>query len=357
MTRVRMKYLKVYTDRHGKQRVYFRKPGSPRIALPADMESKAFRVAYDAAMDAAPRQIGIERVKEGSFSALIAAYYKSKDYTRLSDSARRSYRTVLEQFRASYGDMSVRTLKREHVVKLLDAMDEKPGAQETLRKRLNTLLNFGADRGWRPDNPMTGMRRKKAESDGFRAWTEEDIAAFEAHWPSGSRERLALALLLYTGQRRSDVVGMGRQHVKDGRIKVKQQKTGKELWIKLHSRLRAEIEAAPKTQLTFVQTQYGEPFSSNGFGNWFSGKAQRAGLPPKSSAHGLRKAAARRLAEAGCTPHQIMAITGHANLSEVTLYTAAADQERLADEAVEKIERETKVSNPERPGRQNGRKR
>jgi integrase len=354
MTRVRMKYLKVYRDQHGRQRVYFRKPGSPPIALPADMESKAFRQAYDAAMDAAPRQVGAERVKEGSFSALIAAYYKSKDYTRLSESARRSYRTVLEQFRAEYGDMSVRTIRREHIVKILDTMDERPGAQETLRKRLNTLLNWGADRGWRAGNPMTGMRRKKAESEGYRAWTEEDIAAFEAHWPSGSRERLALALLLYTGQRRSDVVGMGRQHIKDGRIKVKQQKTGKELWIRLHSRLKAEIDAVSKTQLTLVQTQYGEPFSAPGFTNWFREKAQTAGLPLKSSPHGLRKAAARRLAEAGCTPHQIMAITGHENLSEVTLYTASADQERLADEAMDKIERETKVSKPAGPLRQNG---
>jgi integrase len=352
MTRVRMKYLKVYRDQHGKQRVYFRKPGSPSIALPADMESKAFRQAYDAALDAAPREIGADRVKEGSFSALIAAYYKSKAYRDLSESAQRSYRGVLERFRAKYGDMSVRALKREHVVKLLDAMDEKPGAQTTLRKRLNTLLNFGADRGWRPDNPMTGMRRKNAESEGFRAWTEEDIAAFETHWPSGTRERLALALLLYTGQRRSDVVGMGRQHVRDGRIRVKQRKTGKELWIRLHSCLKTEIDAAPRTQLTFVQTQYGEPFSDAGFTKWFGEKARAAGLPPRSSPHGLRKAAARRLAEAGCTPHQIMAITGHENLSEVTLYTAAADQERLADEAVQKIDPGTKVSKGQGPDRQ-----
>jgi integrase len=344
MTRVRMKYLKVYKDKSGRQRVYFRKPGAPVVALPADMESKAFRVAYDAAMDSAPRDnIGASRTKEGSFSAVIAAYYKTKAYKGLSDSARRSYRGILERFRAQHGDMSVRALKREHVVRMLDLMDDRPGAQETLRKRLNTLLNFAADRGWCDRNPLTGMRRKHQAGDGFRAWTEADIAAFEDRWPLGSRERLALALLLYTGQRRSDVVGMGRQHVKNGRIRVVQQKTGKELWIRLHSRLKAELDAVPRTQLTFLQTQYGQPFTANGFGNWFGGRADSAGLPEGSNSHGLRKAAARRLAEAGCTPHQIMAITGHANLSEVTLYTASVDQERLADEAMEKVEG-TKVS-------------
>lgn len=350
MTRIRMKHLKIYRDRHGKQRVYFRKPGAKAITLPSDTESREFREAYDAALSGAPRVIASDRWAPGSFGALIAAYYQSREYTDLSDSARRSYRTVLEQFRGKHGNMSVKTIKREHIVIMLDKLDQKPGVQLTLRKRLNTLLNYAADRGWRPDNPMTGMRRKRKQTEGFRAWTEGDIAKFEAYWPEGSRERLALALLLYTGQRRSDVAPMGRQHVRDGRIRVVQQKTGKELWIKLHTALQAELERVPKNQLSFLQTQYGQPYSSVGFTNWFSEKAQEAGLPLRSAPHGLRKAAARRLAEAGCTANQIMAITGHANLSEVTLYTAAADQERLADEAIARTEMSTRSNHVDKTG-------
>jgi integrase len=101
---------------------------------------------------------------------------------------------------------------------------------------------------------------------------------------------------------------MGRQHVRAGKIRVVQSKTGTPLWIPLHPELAAEVALAPKDQLTFLQTQYGKPFSPAGFGNWFGEKAQDAGCPEGCTAHGLRKAGSRRLAEAGCTPHQIMAI-------------------------------------------------
>jgi integrase len=199
---------------------------------------------------------------------------------------------------------------------------------------------------------MSEMRRPKKAKEGFRAWTGEDIAQFEARWPSGSRERLALALLLYTGQRRQDVIVMGRQHVRGGVISVVQQKTGTRLEIPLAIPLRSELAQVPPGQLTFLQTQYGEPFTPAGFGNWFRERAQAAGLPARSNAHGLRKAAAAALAESGCTDKQIMAVTGHKNLSEVTLYTASADQARLAREAIARLEKRTKRLTGSRPVRQ-----
>src|SRR5207247_11179099 len=62
-------------------------------------------------------------------------------------------------------------------------------------------------------------------------------------------------------------------------------------------------------------------------------RCNEAGLP-HCSAHGLRKAAARVLAEAGCTAHEIGAITGHSSLAELVRYTKAADQRRLAEAAM-----------------------
>lgn len=168
-------------------------------------------------------------------------------------------------------------------------------------------------------------------------WTEEDIAAFEKHWASGTRERLALALLLYTGQRRGDVVRMGRQHMSGDTIRVVQSKTGARLVIPLHPKLRIEIDASANTNhLTFLVTNWGRPFSAAGFGNWFRDVCDDAKLTGRS-AHGLRKAAARRLAEAGCSVLQIQAITGHKTLAEVTRYTAAADQERMARDAIKRM--------------------
>jgi integrase len=128
---------------------------------------------------------------------------------------------------------------------------------------------------------------------------------------------------------------LGRQHIRDGFINVRQQKTGIELAIPIHPILASVIGQTPADHLTLLTTKAGKPFSAAGFANWFRDRCKEAGLV-HCSAHGLRKAAARRLAEAGCTTHEIAAITGHASLSEVQRYTKAADQRRLALSAMEK---------------------
>jgi integrase len=347
MVTFRMRYVQAYADRHGRQRYYYRRPGFPRVALTGEPGSEEFAKAYDVARTSAPRRIGEDRVAAGTFSWLIVAYYDSAAYGKLKPITKRTYRNVLERFRQTFGDDAVKSMTPKRLDALLEAT---PKNLKTVRQVLRLILKLAVRRELITVNPMDGLRLARTAGAGFRAWTEDDIAAYCAHWPTGSRERLALALLLYTAQRRADVVPMGRQHVRAGKIRVVQSKTGTPLWIPLHPELAAEIEAAPKDQLTFLQTQYGKPFSPAGFGNWFGERAEKAGCPDGCTAHGLRKAGSRRLAEAGCTPHQIMAITGHKNLSEVTLYTASADQERLADQAIER----TKTSNPARPVRQNG---
>jgi integrase len=128
---------------------------------------------------------------------------------------------------------------------------------------------------------------------------------------------------------------MGRQHIRDGALYLRQEKTSIELVIPIHPTLAAIIGENTADHLTFLTTTLGKPFTPAGFGNWFRDRCNEAGLR-HCSAHGLRKAAARRLAEAGCTMHEIAAITGHASLSEIQRYTKAADQKRLALSAMEK---------------------
>jgi integrase len=79
-------------------------------------------------------------------------------------------------------------------------------------------------------------------------------------------------------------------------------------------------------------TEFGKPFTANGFGNWFRDRCVEAGVPGR--AHGLRKAAASRLANLGATEKEIMAITGHTTSKEVTRYTKGADQRVLAERAM-----------------------
>ncbi len=179
-----------------------------------------------------------------------------------------------------------------------------------------------------------------------------DVKKFEERWPLGSRERLALGLLVYTGQRRGDVVRMGPRDVTGDLIHLVQGKTGADLMIPIHPNLRTIPDATSIVGETSLTTLRGSAFKSETFGNWFRDACDAAGLP-KRSAHGLRKTAAARLAEAGCTTKQIQAIIGHATMREVERYTKSADQQRLAREAMAKLQQRTaetaEVSNLSNP--------
>ena len=101
-----------------------------------------------------------------------------------------------------------------------------PHAARSFLKALRAVVAIARRTGIRDDDPTEGIRVKVRATAGFRTWTEDDIAQFEAAYPIGSRARLAFALLLFTGQRRGDVIRLGRQHVKGGFITVRQGKTG-----------------------------------------------------------------------------------------------------------------------------------
>lgn len=347
MAKLDLPYVQAFVDRHGRTRRYFRRSGWPTVPLPDDMRSEAFLTAYTKALTAdrpAPRSVSHPR----SLDSLIAKYYRTADFRALDAGTQRNYKFILERFRDEHGDLLTSTVRRGDIAAILDARAATPAAARNLRKRLNQLFDYAIELEWIAANPSRATKPPKAEGDGFRAWEEEDIAQFEEAYPIGSKERLALALLLYTGQRRSDVAGMGRQHVKDDKIHVVQFKGRKRspvrLAIPIHPILRAAIDAAPTDQMSFVMTAFGKPFSHAGFTNWFSAAAEKAGLPAGCTPHGLRKAASRRLAEAGCTTHQIAAITGHKSLKEVERYTKSASQSGLAESAMATL-RERQLSN------------
>jgi integrase len=228
---------------------------------------------------------------------------------------------------------------------LLDERADKPEAARNLLRTLRVLLNHAAEVGMRVDNPALGIRLGRRKGDGYHTWTEPEISQFEAHQPVGSKARLALALGVYSGQRRTEVVARGRRHIRDGVLYITQSKTGTQLAIPVHPDLADVLEATPiPITNTFLTTSYGKPFTSHGFGAWFRARCDEAGLPPECAFHGLRKAACRRLAEAGASANVIAAISGHKSLSQVEHYTKQADQARLARTAVNLLKGESRTS-------------
>jgi integrase len=334
------KFVHGFIDRHGKPRWYFRRAGFKQVRLPGLPWSPEFMSAYEAVLSETPRpEIGARRTKPGTVASAVAGYFGSATFANLAESTRRTRRQILERFRAEHGDKAIATLGKTHVERMVNAKAATPGAALNFLGALRALMRHAITVGLRADDPTVGIRGPKFKSAGFYTWTEADIAAFEAKHPVGTRARLALALLLYTAQRRADVIKMGRQHVRDGLIHVRQSKTGTTLAIPLHPELCRVLDATPAENMTFMTTTGGKPFHPDSFTHWFKRQCREAGLPVKASVHGLRKAACRRLAELGCSASVIASISGHSTLREVSRYTAAADQVRLARQGIEALTR------------------
>jgi len=234
--------------------------------------------------------------------------------------------------------MSVATLQRRHVVQMLDAKKDTPGASRSFLKCMRLIIQYAINIGIRQDDPTAGLRVRQPKTGGHPTWSEENIAAFRAAYPIGTKPRLAMELLLGTALRCADVVKLGRGHIRNGTLTMPvTQKTKVPLVIPVSAEMAEAINAAaPSEHVTFLINERGRSFGPKKFGEWFSEQCRRAGLNGVS-AHGLRKGASRRLAEAGCTAPEIAAITGHKSLAEVQRYIAEADRARLARNATVKL--------------------
>jgi integrase len=334
MSRIRLRFVQAFVDRKtGAPFHYFRRPGFPRVRLPGLPGSEQFMTAYQLALGSAPESVGAGRSKPGSVAAAIASYYGSPEFNKtLASSSQAVRRAVLEAFRREHGDKLLAAMPTKFLRALLDAME--PTTAKNWLASIRALTAHAIKRELIEHDPTLGIRLRRIGGDGHHTWTEEQIAQFEAAHPIGSRERLVFALGLHTGQRRGDVLAMGRQHIRNALLHVTQRKAGKALAIPIHPDLQAILATVPTTQMTFVMTLSGKPFNPHAFSVWFGEACDKAGLPSVCTFHGLRKAALTRLANVGCTPHEIMAISGHESLREVERYTKAADQQRLAQAAM-----------------------
>jgi integrase len=331
------RYVHAFTDRHGKPRFYFRRRGFQQIALPGLPHSTEFMDAYQAALGAEQRtEISAARTAPGTINALVVSYYKSDAWMNgLEEDTRKTRRRIIEKFRVKHGDKRVAPLRQEHIIKML-AEIEKPSAKRHWLKAIRGLMQ-AAIPSMRKDDPTTGIAGiKLPKSRGHHTWTDAEIEQYRAYWPLGTQQRLVFEFALETVSRRGEVVRLGPQHVKNGRIRIERTHGSADVDIPISPELQAACDAMPKAHLTYIVTAYGKPRSKYGLGNDFARWATEAGLPARCRMHGLKKGGMRRLAEHGNTTHELMAISGHRTLSEVQRYTEDADRKRLADSGMAK---------------------
>lgn len=298
-------------------------------------------IEYRACLDgiaAEPVRAGADRYPPGSFDDLISRFYVSPDFLALRDRTKLVYRNDLERWRSKYGKALVRDLRPSHVEQMLAERLPHKTSANNLRKRLSQLITYAVRLELAASNPVTATKPFEIEGDGHHSWTEEEIAQYEARHAVGTKARLMFDLLLWTGQRRGDVRTLGPVHVKGNRLEFYQEKRkGKKfLSIPIMIPLAESILATETGPFCFLVTGKGTPFGRDSIGNYFARWCKEAGLS-NCSAHGLRKAAARRLAEAGCSNQEIKSWTGHDTDSEVARYTKAASDKVLSDAAAARL--------------------
>lgn len=333
----RLKYVEAVPKSNGKVYFYFRRRGN-RTPLPGAYNSPEFLEAYWALRQdkVLVVDIGAERTKPGTVNAAIVLYYKHPSFTKNKPITQRTDRNILEAIRAKHGDKRIALLEERHIEAMIGEKAGKPAAQRSLLRVMRSLLKVAVKAKMRRDNPALGIALERLETTGYHSWTEEELRQYEACHPVGTKARLALHLLLYTAQRRTDVVALGPSNMRNGRFIYTASKNKAEMNIPVATPLAATIAATPMIGVrTFLVTEYGNPFSPAGFGNWLRDRCNEAGLP-HCSAHGLRKAFLRRMAEAGCSEDYIASISGHRDMREIRKYVEAANKAAMATAGMDK---------------------
>jgi integrase len=337
-------FTKVQRDRRRQATYHYFRRNGRQWRLPGQPGSPEFMAEYQRLLaesdkPAPPPEHPVERrdFPRGTFGRLVLDFLASSQWRTKKPSTRAEYRRVCELLSREHGHKRVARMERRHVRRMIDDRSETPGAANTVLRMMKVLLSFAVDDGLIQASPASKI--KELPIGEWRAWTDAECSAFEKCWAPGTMQRRAYVLALYTGQRLRDLVAMTRADRDGGWVRVRQSKTGEELWVAEHRELTAELGrgVAGIAALLTTPTQ-GKPFDPVYLGAWMADAIGKAGLPEDCVLHGLRKTAARTLAELGCSEETIKSITGHVTSRMVARYVKGANQRKLSKAAVRRWE-------------------
>lgn len=352
------KHVYAFTSQHGTERLVFRRKGFKTSYFKAAFGTKDFQAEYDALLNPAEPLAAkpIARAKPGTLDDLVTRYCAVPTRLGPSEVTQSKVRAVIEDFRNGRGDRPVSLVTFEAIDKIVAKKLIKTGtgnktkgglhAARKLRKELVRLFDFAVKAGMCQANPVIQAEKVKSpagqKSKGFHSWTEDEIQQYRDRHQIGTRERLAMELLLWTDQRRCDVVRMGKAQIKNGRLPITQEKTGAVLWLAVAPQLIEAIIAMPPaltSPFCFLVTLRGKrPLKKESFGTWFKKACVEAGLP-HCTAHGLRKATLRRMAELEMANKSMKSVSGQKRDETLAGYIEDANQMKLADSAITALAR------------------
>jgi integrase len=348
MPKARLPLLLTERTRHGQTVYYVRRGDGPRTRILGAYGSPDFMAAYRDALAGASAKTDSRRPHSGSLAWLIEKYRESNAWKDLSRATRRQRENIFRQIITASGSAPFMDVDRDAVEDGRDRRADTPFQARHYLDALRGLFRWALDKKHVTIDPTASVENlKRKGGPGFLAWTEDDVTAYHKRWPVGTKERVWLDVLLYTGLRRGDACTIGRQHVRDGIATIKTEKTGMEVSLPLLPDLQRTIAAGPTSDLAFICGERRQPLKKEAFGNMFREACRAAGV--EKSAHGVRKIAATRLADSGASEAQLDAIFGWAGGDMAQLYTRTANRRRLAREAMEKLTAREQTADTETP--------
>lgn len=274
----------------------------------------------------------------GSLSWLIAEYKKSRDWQEYSPATKKQRENVFKRSLLNAGDCDYHSITKQVILRGRDQRLSTPASARMFLKALNGLFTWAVERELLLANPCYGVKYPRlTNKDGFIAWSEEDVAKYYSYYRLGTRERVYLDVLLYTGLRRGDVVRIGYKNVSNNILIIKTEKSKyqTEVALPILPKLQQTLDAGIIGNYSFIASASGEPLTKESFGNMFRIACRKAGI--EKSAHGVRKLSATRAANAGATVAELKAIFGWNDDEMASLYTKTANRRKLAAKAITKL--------------------
>lgn len=347
MPRPRPPFLQRETTRHGKAVWFVRVGKGPRVRIRAEYGTAEFDTAYQAAIDGKPLTAR-DKAGNGTLEWLIDRYRETDAWRSLSLATRRQRENIFKQAIKSAGRKPYRLISKQTIQASKERRSKTPAQARNFLDAMRGLFRWALGADHIRVDPTAGVDNPLRKSGaGFPIWTEDEVEKYQKRWPLGTKERVWIDVLLYTGLRRGDAVKLGRQHVRDGVATIATEKSREQVkvTIPILPVLQATLDAGPTSDLALICGAKGEPFTKESFGNAFREAARAVGV--RKSAHGIRKIGATRAAENGATVAELEAIFGWQGGGMAALYTRAADRARLAKGAINRlVKNETGKSMP-----------
>lgn len=335
LAKVDLKYVQVFHDRHGKERVYFRFRGQ-RTALPSTSDP-AFAAAYERCLRQITGDIAAPTNDSETLGWLVTSYQASPEFKRLGDRTRHEYRRILSDICSPVDGMGHGTKKWRHLTyervlaHVRDPLADTPRKADTYVSVLSAVYSWAVKRRMTKENPCRGIERLYQGGEGYRAWTVREMEAF-AKGATEDEYRI-FALALYTGQRSGDLCRLTWFQYDGTTIRLTQGKTKAQMIIPVHETLREVLGETRKTNGPILMRQDGKAYNSSSLSKKMTLACKRMQLDG-CTLHGLRATHATLIAEGGGSSKVIAASTGHRRLSMVEHYTRGAEQERLAKSGI-----------------------